>query len=186
MRSGIWFNAVGGVLRRLEWVAIACGALCIAAIMTIAGADVLARYAFNRPLAWSYDLISLFLLTGVFYLSLADTQRAGEHIAVDLLHNRVGERWRHAMYALAYGLSLPVVWVMMTASYRSTRRAFVNNEVLMGAVAWPTWIASCIIAFGLTLLLLRLAHSFAGHSFSVITAHDVIALPKTTGSHGEA
>jgi len=180
-----WFEKTSRVLRYLEWTAICCGALCTLAIMWIAGADVLARYALNRPIAWSYDLISLFLLTGVFYLSLADTQRSGEHIAVDLLHNRASARQRHVMYAVAYAVSLPIVWMMMMGSYRSARRAFVNNEVLMGAVAWPTWIASFIVALGLTLLLLRLLHSFVGHTLSAAVHADLVPLPKTTGSHGD-
>ncbi|MBC7134784.1 MAG: TRAP transporter small permease [Oceanibaculum nanhaiense] len=177
-----WFDTTSRMLRWLEWIAIAGGAVCSVAIMTIVGADVFARYALNRPIAWSYDLISLFLLTGVFYLSLADTQRSGEHMAVDIVHNLASSRQRHAMYAISYALALPVVWLMMMGNIRSARRAFLNNEVLMGAVAWPTWVASFIVAVGLALLLLRLAHSFAGHALSVAVRADLIPLPQKTGS----
>lgn len=176
------FSAVGAFLGRLELAAVIVAGGCILAIMGIAGADVFARYAVNRPFAWSYDLISLFLLTGAFYLFLADTQRRDEHIAVDLVHNRVGPRTRHAMYALCFLLAIPAIWIMLAASFRNTRRAFVNNEVLMGAIHWPTWIASGLVLVGLALLLARLVHAGLGHALSAATGRSHVPLPTSTGS----
>ena len=60
-----------GILRavgRIEKLASTIAAVFMFAIMMIVFSDVIMRYAFNRPFSWAYDLISLYLMAGVFFL----------------------------------------------------------------------------------------------------------------------
>ena len=58
-----------GIIAGIERLYRLVAATCLAAIMLIVAADVLLRYLFNAPLSWAFDLISLYLMAGVFFLS---------------------------------------------------------------------------------------------------------------------
>ena len=54
-----------GILRavgRIEKIASTIAAVFMFAIMMIVFSDVIMRYGFNRPFAWAYDLISIYLM----------------------------------------------------------------------------------------------------------------------------
>src|SRR3954463_8433841 len=55
------------------------------AIMMIVFSDVIMRYAFNKPFSWAYDLISLYLMAGVFFLVLSEAYTRRAHVSVDIL-----------------------------------------------------------------------------------------------------
>ena len=54
-------------------------------IMMLVVADVFMRYALNRPFSFTYDLIGLYLMAGVFFLTLSDALREHVHVGVDIL-----------------------------------------------------------------------------------------------------
>ena len=58
------------------------------AIMMIVFSDVIMRYAFNRPFSWAYDLISLYLMAGVFFLVLSEAYTSRAHVSVDILQQK--------------------------------------------------------------------------------------------------
>ena len=51
----------------LERTLMLVAALMLLSIMLISTLDVLMRYVFNQPLGWAYDLISLYLMCGLFF-----------------------------------------------------------------------------------------------------------------------
>ena len=64
-----------GILKGLgtiEKIASTIAAVFMFAIMIIVFGDVIMRYAFNKPFSWAYDLISLYLMAGVFFLVLSE------------------------------------------------------------------------------------------------------------------
>ena len=58
------------------------------AIMIIVFGDVIMRYAFNKPFSWAYDLISLYLMAGVFFLVLSEAYTSRAHVSVDILQQK--------------------------------------------------------------------------------------------------
>src|SRR3978361_740180 len=81
-------NVLDGLLRALAGIEKAVStivAIFMFAIMIIVFSDVVMRYAFNRPFSWAYDLISLYLMAGVFFLSLSGTYAVNGHVSVDIL-----------------------------------------------------------------------------------------------------
>ena len=61
------------ILRVMERVCSGLAAAMLLAIMLIATLDVAMRYFLNSPLGWSYDLISLYLMAGMFFLAMSST-----------------------------------------------------------------------------------------------------------------
>ena len=83
-------RAIGAIEAAFEMVTT----LLVLGIMFVVFGDVMLRYLFNKPLAWAYDLIGLYLMAGVFFLSLSGTYAAHAHVGVDILVQRLPLAWR--------------------------------------------------------------------------------------------
>lgn len=173
------FERVLGVLDRL-WILVAAAMMLV--VMLASAADVGMRYAFNSPIAALYDLISLYLMPGMFFFALSDTLRSNEHVCVDLLHSRMTPRQRHGALLVGYAL-VSVIFAFMTwAAFQRMTEAWRNDEVLAGSIAWPTWIASLFVTLGFALIWARVVHRFLGHGLSVLTGRSAIPLPPISGT----
>jgi TRAP-type C4-dicarboxylate transport system permease small subunit len=152
-------ESVHRAISALEELWAAAASMCLFAIMVIVVVDVALRYFFNAPLGWSYDLISLYLMVALFFLALSVTQRDDHHVRVDIVFRYVSPRIRHAM-ELA-GCLLTVV-VLLGIVYQGSVKFWIswqNNDVVAGAVPWPTWLSAVFVPLGVGLLVLRLVAS---------------------------
>ena len=61
------------------------------ALIGVVVTGVIARYAFNSPLMWTYEM-SLFLFGGLGFLVGAAVLQTGAHIKVDILYSRLSPR----------------------------------------------------------------------------------------------
>jgi Tripartite ATP-independent periplasmic transporters, DctQ component len=75
-------------LATIERVVTSIAVICLFAIMLIVVADVFMRYMVNRPFSFTYALVGLYLMAGLFYLALSDTFAIHAHISVDILVHR--------------------------------------------------------------------------------------------------
>lgn len=176
---------IAGALRlvsRVENVAGVIAAFVLAAIMFIATGDVAMRYVFNKPFAWSYDLISLYLMVALFYLVLSSTYAHNAHVAVDILHSYMSERTRRLCEIVICGLSAVLFGLITYVGFTRMVAAYTDGDVIAGAIEWPSWISIAFVPFGAGLLTLRLALSFAGHIQSLFSATPLIELPPVSGS----
>jgi TRAP-type C4-dicarboxylate transport system permease small subunit len=64
-------RALAVIERTLTMIATAC----LFVIMGLVVADVFMRYVLNRPFSFTYDLIGVYLLAAVFFLTLSDASR---------------------------------------------------------------------------------------------------------------
>lgn len=135
-------------LARYEAALLALGAGCLFAMMIIVFVDVVMRYLFNSPLGFSYDLISLYLMVGVFFFALSDTLRHDEHVRVDILYLRMSRGVRRLCDRISYGLSAVlfaiVLWTGLLRAVASTAR----GEVMATLIPWPIWMAYWIVPIG--------------------------------------
>ena len=172
------------ILSAIERAWMLAAALMMLVIMLASTADVAMRYLFNAPIAALYDLISLYLMPGMFFLALSDTLRVNGHVCVDLLHARMSPRARHGALLGGYAL-VSVIFAFMTwAACGRMAEAWRNDEVLAGAIQWPTWVASLSVTLGFALVWLRVLHRFAGHGLSLLTGVSAIPLPPISGAEG--
>lgn len=135
-------------LARYEAALLALGAGCLFAMMIIVFVDVVMRYLFNSPLGFSYDLISLYLMVGVFFFAFSDTLRHDEHVRVDILYLRMSRGMRRLCDRISYGLSAvlfaTVLWTGLLRAVASTAR----GEVMATLIPWPIWMAYWIVPIG--------------------------------------
>lgn len=153
-------------LSRIEKTAMwGCRAVLLF-IMIVLGADVLLRYAFNAPLRWSYDLISIYLVVAIFYLSVSDTLRTNNHVAVDLFIKYAPRWFIHTGQGCAYLLAAAIIAWASWQLAQEAWLAYVQKEVIPGVIGWPTWIPAFLAmlglaVFGIRLLLVGVAHVMA-------------------------
>lgn len=141
-------DRVVGVLAALG---VALAAVGLIASMFLIAYSVVMRYFVNRPVIWVDELVGYLLVASVM-LAAADALRHGEHIAVDIATERLGERGRRviafvglAAVALAAAL-LTVEGVDMVAFSRMV--GLLSN----GKIAVPMWIPQLVVPVGASLL----------------------------------
>ncbi|MES6530794.1 TRAP transporter small permease subunit, partial [Cutibacterium acnes] len=74
----------GDILAAIERILTFIAVAFLFIIMVLVVADVFMRYVVNRPFSFTYDLIGLYLLAGVFFLTLSDGLREHAHVGVDI------------------------------------------------------------------------------------------------------
>lgn len=147
---------LGCILRAIERLATAVGSLCLLALMLIVTADVGARYFLNRPFVWSYDVITLYLTPALFFLVLSDSFRCGAQVNVDVLHRLLPRAVRRFTDALCDLLAFALFALIAYAGALRAVASFVNGDVTVGVVPWPTWPSAALVPLGAGMLALRL------------------------------
>ncbi len=167
---------------RIERALATLGALLMFAIMAIVATDVAMRYVFNSPFSWSYDLISLYLMTALFYLTLSRTFAEGAHISVDIAQYYMSENVRRVCQIVYGTLSLVLFAIIAWLGLGRTIDDFQSGAATAGAILWPTWLADVFVPIGAGLLSLRLLFHVLAHAASIATGRDLIPLPALAGT----
>jgi len=171
-------------LTAIEKVTSTISAALMFAIMLIVFSDVVMRYVFNRPFSWAYDLISLYVMAGVFFLSLSSTYAVNGHISVDILLPRFSYVIQRLCIIISniVGLAifLPITWL----GYQRALDNFTSGDVMAGAIPWPTWASAALVPLGAGILALRLAVHLVANVASLLTGEDLLPLPAVAG-HGD-
>ena len=81
------------LVRRLATLGIALAAIALIASMALIVYSVAMRYALNQPVVWVDELVG-YLLVATVMLAAADALLEGEHIAVDIVTERLSSRGR--------------------------------------------------------------------------------------------
>jgi TRAP-type C4-dicarboxylate transport system permease small subunit len=164
-------------LSALEKIASTIAAVFMFAIMMIVFTDVIMRYAFNKPFSWAYDLISMYLMAGVFFLVLSEAYASNAHVSVDILQ----QKFSPAMIRLSEIVTCIVgIVIFSLIAYLGFLRAVDNYQsadVMAGAIPWPMWPSVGLVPLGAGLITIRLALHLIAHVLSLATGRAVIGLP---------
>ncbi len=170
------------VLIRLEKVFSGVAVIMLFLTMMIVVVDVGLRYFFNAPFSWSYDLISMYLMVGLFFLSLSPTLANNGHICIDLLHKYMPPAMMHATemigYVLASGVFAGIVFVSVISTYES----YQAKEVVSGVIVWPIWLSKIAVPIGAGTFALRMMLRIVGHALSLLMRRSIIELPPVSGT----
>jgi len=130
--------------RFVEWTGQTVKWLALV-VMSIMVYEVVARYIFNRPTVWAFDLSYMvggsMMLLGAAYVLLHDG-----HVRVDLFYHKLKPRVKHgidAVLSLVYFFPLHIV--LLTYAFRYARRALLTGET-SGVGIWEPSIAPFRIA----------------------------------------
>ena len=150
--------------------------------MVVVSLDVVMRYLFNRPLGWTYDLISIYLMTALFYFVLSRTFAEGAHISVDIVEGRLPPVLRRLCHivvdVLSAALFAEITWLVAGRTWDD----YFAGSATSGEILWPTWLSEVLVPIGTALLTARLLLHAAAHAGSLITGRELIALPPPAGS----
>ena len=172
--------AANAWLKRVETLCSELSALMLAAMMVIIVLDVGCRYLLNSPLAWSFDIITLYLTVGLFFFALSDTLEDNGHVWVDVVLARLPARAQHICYAFGYAVSWLAFAAVGWMSVLRTVGSYERREVTAGIINLPVWVSSLFVTIGCLVLLGRLAYRTVGHGAAAVTGQPLIALP---GNH---
>lgn len=133
-------EALAKLCDRISGILVIVASVALVLLGAVTCGEVVARYVFNAPTIWAYDVINL-LNGSLFVLGIAYTQRMGGHVRIDLLTSKLPIRLEQGiMLTMMVVLLLPVFGLL---AYECTRQAwgtFVTNRMLESGwriVQWP-------------------------------------------------
>lgn len=146
-------------VRRLAAVGIALAAAALIASMLLVTYAVVMRYFLNQPPPWVDEVVG-YLLVAAVMLAAADALLQGEHIAVDILTERLGERGRKA--TLLIGLVTVAVSGALLVNEGMDMVGFSHMVGLNsnGFLATPMWIPQLLIPVGAAVMTLAAVVAF--------------------------
>ncbi len=173
-------------LRRLvdliDSAVLAVGCLMLFALMLVVVADVSLRYLFNAPLVWSFEIISSYLMPGLFFLAASHTLKCNAHVCVDIVHNYVGRQTRYVFEALSSVLAAPVFGLATVVSAQNTWHDLQSGAASSSGMELPTWTISLMLPLGFGLLTLRLTLNAIGYIGTLLTGRELKHLPAISGT----
>ena len=122
--------------------------------------EVLARYIFDAPTIWAYEVG--YMLTGThFLLGMAYTLQQGQFIRIDIFSQDMSEKTRAFIDLCAYSVILPLMMWLMYGLTAYLISGFIKNErsgqSAMNMAVWPFRVVF-LIAF--TILALQVYAEF--------------------------
>lgn len=151
VRAGRLLATVEGVFIRAAEVALAVTAVVI--VM-----DVIARYAFNSPLAWADELVERYLLVIAIYFALAHGEVTGAHVRITILTRLFAPELRRWIRVVTLVLSAIFFVGMTIFSGNQALGSWQMMETDTGLIPWPLYLAYTIVPLGTTLMTFRLLH----------------------------
>jgi TRAP-type C4-dicarboxylate transport system permease small subunit len=139
------------LVRRLARLGIALAASVLIASLFLIVYSVVMRYLLNQPVAWVDELVG-YLLVATVMLAAADALLQGEHIAVDILTERLSLRGR--WLTLLGGLVTVAGSAVLLAVEGVDMVRFSKMVGLMsnGYMAVPMWIPQLLVPIGAVLM----------------------------------
>lgn len=143
--------------------------LVMICVMLLVSADGLGRYLFNKPLYFTVDLVSHYLLPVLFLFPASFVLRRAGHISVDIIALTLPRRLFRALIGLALASAVPVIWIMTSRVLHASIENYEMNQVTAGLIPWPLWAEKAVYVVGLGLLTFRLMHISLSNLFSAAT-----------------
>ncbi len=141
-----------GVEIVLFWLAGAA----LVAMMALVSADVIARYIFNAPLTFQFELTTNYLMVMVATLALPWCSRRGAFIRLSVIGRFLSVRGRNLLYAfnavLAAAVLLAIAWFAGVRTFDK----YMGGDATFGVIDWPVWLSLIWVPIGCAMLSLRL------------------------------
>lgn len=144
-------RAIDGVSELSSFIA----GMCLLFLVFGTTYDVVQRRITGRGVPGIIEYAEIFLIALV-YLSIANTQRVGGHVASTILSDRLPARVSLVLETLGLlfvaAIIVPVIW----RAYVISLASFVGKEFRLGSAAVTLWPSRAAMAFGLLLLVIQI------------------------------
>lgn len=99
--------------------------------------EVVARFVFNRPTEWGYELL-LMLGAAMYVLSWGYLHAIDKHVKIDLFYNKLSVRVQKIVdVACAVVIHLPLMGVLTYISFKKMWRSWAIGEVSIDTTWYP-------------------------------------------------
>ena len=133
-------------VRRFNLMMHYVAGIALVGMLALTVADITGRSVFNNPVPGTVEVTAAVLVVIVF-LGLARSEDLGDHITVDLLYVRVGDRSKKVLDYFADVMSVLVLGLMAYQLYRfGIRQA--DSGAVTPVLRWPIWPFVFIAALG--------------------------------------
>jgi C4-dicarboxylate transporter DctQ subunit len=141
-------HRLGDLHDRVTSAGFALATVLVGAIAAAFCYEVVARYFFSAPTAWTYD-VGCYLLAAVIFLSVPEMTRRGAHIHVNLVFDYLSPNGvrllRYLIGALAVAACLAATWITGTETWRQ----YAQGVWTLSALPIPKWWVSILIPYGM-------------------------------------
>lgn len=172
-------DLIDRISRYIAWFAM----LLIVGLIATMFFEVIARYGFNSPTIWSYD-ISYMLNGTIFLLGSGYVLSKNLHVRVDFLSTRMSVPVQHTVNLIfdVFILLPAIAWI----AYRATGKAWRSFDTGAVEVVSPwapvIWPFEAGIALGLLGLTLQLLATIIRHAIGMFDP-DAVPSPAENESH---
>ncbi|MEK7820588.1 MAG: TRAP transporter small permease [Pseudomonadota bacterium] len=148
------FDRIVAILSR---AGAALGALALLVSLGLIAYAIVLRYVFNQPPTWVDEMVG-YLLVATVMAAAADALRQGEHIAVDVLTERLSARNRRIVAAFGLAASAVVGVFLVREGWSMVAFSRMVGEISTGHLEVPmAWPQMLVPAGGVLLTLAALA-----------------------------
>ncbi len=163
-------GTVGRLLARIERVTDTAAAAGMCATMVIVALDVVMRYVLLSPFAWAPDLLTLYLIPGMFFLGLPGSYANGAHIAVDILVPKLPPPMRLGILLLGRVITLLLFAILAVFGTDRLLDAIAEGEVVPSVTLnWLVWPSAALVPVGSLLVMLRAAERLVVEGCTLLT-----------------
>jgi TRAP-type mannitol/chloroaromatic compound transport system permease small subunit len=150
-------NALLRVIERISGVAGATTAWLVAPLILATVYDVAARYLFNLPTQWAYE-VGYMMMGAHALLGMAYTLREGGHIRIDAFTQKFSQTTKAVVDLVGYAVFLLPCLLWMTWSLWSYWVHAFRTDELSGQSAWNPviWPFKLIFFIAFVLLVLQI------------------------------
>lgn len=133
-------DAVERWIDRALLVIMILASVALASMMLHVTLDVFLRYAFNRPLADTVEVVSFYYMIAVVFLPLAFVERNSEHIEVELFTQKLPLKIRNGLFIAARLFAVGFFGILTYITYIDAVGYMAIRETPMGSDLriWPT------------------------------------------------
>ena len=135
--------------------------------------EVVARYVFNAPTMWAYD-VSLFLFGYIAALGGAYAQQKRAHINVDIFYLTVSPKVKNIFNIISYSLGiffLLVVFYLCFSKFNESIAFDYRRQSEWAPPMWHFWLMLCIAS---SLFTMQLVRDIVVETYSLITGSPLI------------
>lgn len=143
-------------------------------ILFLTVADIIGRSAIRRPVPGTVEMTGMILVVVVF-MAVAHSEDMGDHITIDLLYERAGNRLRLFLDVFADVLTIAVVALLSYQLYQFTLRnqASGAETPVLDLPVWPFVLVAAVgSAFYLLSSVMRLTLRLMGRPVDAVDPHD--------------
>ncbi|ROO25159.1 TRAP transporter small permease [Salinisphaera orenii] len=131
-------------------------AATLVVMMALVSADVVARYVFNAPLSFQFELTTNYLMVMVATIALPWCERRGAFIRLSVAGRLLGPRGRRVLHAAGALAAAAIMAAIAWYSGWRTVDKYQSGDAIFGVIDWPVWASLVWVPIGCGMLALRL------------------------------